>query len=653
MEEERSMTDDSSNQRPPARDGDAADSASAKSGGGGWSLLKKRGGNLVDKLAGSVKEATRSPLVKQGVEARERGNLPASFHLLKEAFGERDDDIETAGVFWDVAVEYERSEEAVAAVGLLIHHYAAGGEEELAAQYWSEMAIRVDGALAEPSSLVRIIGVLQEQLAEEEDDEACEQRQRVLLMALKAIVHPDNSGLSPGLAVRTAELARDLDPDSALAAARIAHEADDLHQAKRERLQHLICELDPNAPPPPEPEPKPEPEPEEAPQDQSHPARNHPLRAASPPAQGLSDDEVHALRAKLPPSQPGSAAAAEEGGDAGEDFAAAPDTLPDAEVSIGSALEGAPELEVDPNDDSQPELEVDPFAESNPDIDVDLEPPASEPGTKRDETAEHEPLEPLAEPESELEIAMAAAAAAVDAEPEATLPPEPIRVEPELALDAEALVDALVPEEPEVAVEPEPVIVAAEPEPAPGLVVEEDTDDLLVSLEPVSDEPVQPLPDSEVMVFDVPLEVPTSTSRFSDAKVIPGRATELDAEGLWLDVADGRRTRIDFHKIEAIAVARISELGPDPVAVLDLLLNWNSGEQGPLRLVRLRADEIGAEGLGAGAVGGESAVIEVAAEILTRCHPVPLPDPDAVLTGNMPIFDSLATYEREVLQVER
>jgi hypothetical protein len=625
------MTQDSSDQGPPGRDGDTrVDSAAAKGRAGGWSLFKKRGGDLVDKLAGTVKDATRNPLLKQALEARERGNLAASFYLLEEAFtekAEKDGDLVIAGAFWDVAVEYERAEDAVHAVAVLIRHYAGSNECELAAQYWSELAPRVTDALAEPSSLIRIVPILQEQVDEEPDEDALVQRQQVLLLALKAIVNPANTGLSPGLAVRTAELARELDPDSALAAAHVALEADDLHQAKRERLQQLICELDPNAPalpapPPPEPIPEPEPEAEvgAVEQDESGhgPARNHPLRADSRPAMGLSDAEAIALRAKLPVSQPGSVAlgkavestqavaptvdTAQAVVDAVEqsaermpaDTAAALDAAPEA--SIGSTLDDAPDLEVDFNADSQPELEVDPFAESNPDIDVDLESPA-----RRAATAEPEPE---SEPTPELDAAFASEAG-TDTEPSC---------EPES--DAEE-------------------------------------EDLLVSLEPVSDGPPSSLPEPEVMVFDVPLEPRADAARFSDAKVIPGRATELDDGGVWLDVQGGRRTRIEYDKIQALAVARIAELGVAPVAILDLLLNWNDDSDAPLRLVRLRSDEIDVEGLGGGASNGDAALLYVAAEILSQCHPIPLPDPDAVLTGNMPAFDSLAGYELEVLEVSR
>ena len=60
-------------------------------------------------------------------------------------------------------------------------------------------------------------------------------------------VDPENTALSPGLAMRVTDLARPFDCDVALAAAHRALEADDVHDAKRAKLVALIRELDPGA----------------------------------------------------------------------------------------------------------------------------------------------------------------------------------------------------------------------------------------------------------------------------------------------------------------------------------------------------------------------------------------------------------------------
>ena len=406
-------------QRSSSSPTDCADDGGASPSGlaGGWSLFKKRGGNLVDKLAGSVKEVARSPLLRQALEARQRGNLAASFHLLEEAFDPQSEDLEVATAFWDVAVEYEHSAEAVSAVRTLIRHYAHASEGELATQYWGELVGQLPDALAEPSSLIRIVPLLQEQWAGEEDEKERGRRRTVMVRALRAIVNPENTGMSPGLAVRTAELAREIDPDTALRAARLALLAKDLDQTKRKKLQHLVARLEPNS-------------------------------------------------------------------------------------------------------------------------------PAPEPG-------------------------------------------------------------------------------------------------------------VEPARESEVAVLDPPQATSSCIARFPDVKAVSGRAIELSEHGVWIEVEGGRRTQVEYVKIEALAVGRIGDLSPTPVAVIDLVLNWNSDGGVPLRVVRLRADELDAPGLAPDETSVEGAFGAVLSRILSQSRPVPLPDPDAVLTGHPPSFATLAEYERAVLEVSR
>ena len=53
----------------------------------------------------------------------------------------------------------------------------------------------------------------------------------------------ENTPLTPGQAMRAIDMARGLDPQSALRAARMALESGDLHEAKRAKLEALVAEL--------------------------------------------------------------------------------------------------------------------------------------------------------------------------------------------------------------------------------------------------------------------------------------------------------------------------------------------------------------------------------------------------------------------------
>ncbi len=120
------------------RGGEVDGDGSAGSEGGGsrgelkasrWGSLVSRGGGLVDRLTGSVKEgvkeAGRAGLFKQALAARERGNLAAAFYLLEEDYRDRPEDVDLASAFWDVAVEDQRAADATSAVSSLIRRYAS------------------------------------------------------------------------------------------------------------------------------------------------------------------------------------------------------------------------------------------------------------------------------------------------------------------------------------------------------------------------------------------------------------------------------------------------------------------------------------------------------------------------------------------------
>ncbi len=307
-----------------------------------WGSLAQRGGVLVDRLAGSVKDVARNPLLKQALEAHARGNLPAAFWLLAEASEADDEDIDVCVAFWDVAVEYDHQSAAAPAVKRLIHHYASRGEFELASQYWFELVNFDPAACAQPAALIRMLPLLQEQAEREQDEKKAPMRNEALLRALRAVMDDANEGLTTGVAMRVAEIARELDPETALRAAHHCLGASSLHEVKRAKLIDLILELDPEAriePPPPDPGPpraETEIEAQRVPEQvesasgsaetisagtvtssardssASAPtpatpvpapevARNHPLASESPKYEGLSEEEISNI--ELPPAR--------------------------------------------------------------------------------------------------------------------------------------------------------------------------------------------------------------------------------------------------------------------------------------------------------------------------------------------------------------
>jgi hypothetical protein len=533
---------------------------------GGLSSLMQRSGSLVDRVAGSVKEVAGSGLHRQALDARDRGNLAAAYYLIAEESGARPDDIDVAASFWDIAVQYERAVDALAAGSLLVRHHAIAGAIELASQYWIELSAAIPDALVEPSTFARVLPGLSEyhetldaeaaklaEIAEGADDEeiiaeaaaASERRDLVrgaLVLALRGMVDERNSGLTPGLAMHAAELARELDPQSALLAARHALDCDDLHQAKRERMQRLVSELDPDAPPPPPPsadelDALPGKSSEAGPGAEepgrargegtaSHdeegyieaelhiPAKNHPLFTdESPPHPGLSEEQLREMRKRLPPSR-------------------------STPAPVAASAQKAAEEQGDEKDDE---------------LDDELDEETLEAGRSGDDEGETDG--------------------------------------------------------------------AAEQEPAR---TDED------------------LPGADMSLVD-PL--------FLDVKVIPGEPIALEEGALSLSVGSDRSVRIEFEKIQALAVGEVWGLAEEPVLIIDLLLNWRTGKGDPLRAVRMRTDCFAPEELMPDESDPGSALRALLACLLEGSSAIPLPDPDGALGLVVPVYQSLLEYEREVLQL--
>jgi membrane associated rhomboid family serine protease len=177
--------------------------------------------------------ARGNPVVQQALEARERGELEASWALLEAEVrrAPRDPDVQLA--FWDAAAACGRAVEAAPGFARFVRGLAAGGELAQAARAWIEMTSVVPDALADPVTLVKIFPALRDG----DDPEAARR-------ALRHAVDPRVADVSAGTALRVVELARSFDPPAALRAARRALRFTDLDAAKRARLEGLVAELE-------------------------------------------------------------------------------------------------------------------------------------------------------------------------------------------------------------------------------------------------------------------------------------------------------------------------------------------------------------------------------------------------------------------------
>jgi hypothetical protein len=157
-----------------------------------------------------------------------------AYRLLEPEVRDNPDDPRLVAGFWSAALACDRAEDAVPAMVRVIRKLAGGDKSKRAAELWTQLRSVSDTTLLDPTSLVRIAQAL-------EADGASDQS----VAALREAVDPRNaSGLSPGLAARIADMSRDLDPRSALRAARSALASPDLHEAKRARLKAMVVALE-------------------------------------------------------------------------------------------------------------------------------------------------------------------------------------------------------------------------------------------------------------------------------------------------------------------------------------------------------------------------------------------------------------------------
>ena len=175
-------------------------------------------------------------------------------------------------------------------------------------------------------------------------------------------------------------------------------------------------------------------------------------------------------------------------------------------------------------------------------------------------------------------------------------------------------------------------------------------------------ESVEPAPQAVVSAEDV--LTPEEAERMPDTRPDPidvgdGRelalvsATplELDAEGLHID-AGGAKKRMRFDRVEAIAVAAVHGLSDKPIIVVDLVLNWMSLADEPLRVVRLRGDRFDPRRLVPGSPSPLEAMRRFIELLLRATDATPLPDLQSVKGLPFAAYGSPGEYNRTVLLVD-
>ncbi len=140
-----------------------------------------------------------------------------------------------------------------------------------------------------------------------------------------------------------------------------------------------------------------------------------------------------------------------------------------------------------------------------------------------------------------------------------------------------------------------------------------------------------------------------ATSASASFKITPVLPVALDVAGLRVRLEGGAPSLIEWARVQAIGVGLVSGLGPNPVVVIDLALNWADAPEGALELMRLRSDGFRARQLVTGAANPLEAMRALLAELLARSGAVPLPDPAGARGTPFREYASLDAYQGQVL----
>ena len=107
-----------------------------------------------------------------------------------------------------------------------------------------------------------------------------------------------------------------------------------------------------------------------------------------------------------------------------------------------------------------------------------------------------------------------------------------------------------------------------------------------------------------------------------------------------------------YDRIAAISVVAVSNLGPKPVILVDLILNWMSLSDEPLRIIRLRGDRFDPRRLVPEQAAPVDALRAIIERLLRASNATPLPDIQSAKGLPFAGFDDLASYHRDVLMVD-
>lgn len=159
-------------------------------------------------------------------------------------------------------------------------------------------------------------------------------------------------------------------------------------------------------------------------------------------------------------------------------------------------------------------------------------------------------------------------------------------------------------------------------------------------------------PGDEVQKELVPGPDLASLPRFEGIQPVAAVPTLMTEDVLYFRLDNGRKAKVAYAQIQALAVAALRDLSSKPVVVIDLLLNWTELSDAPLRGIRLRSDQFDPAQLIQATGTPTENLRAFLVELQARSGALPLPDRDAVRGQPFRVFKYLRGYQRQILKVD-
>jgi tetratricopeptide (TPR) repeat protein len=170
--------------------------------------------------------------VEQALQAQAEGRAEQAFEILAGELRRSPSNHDAALACWSVALELDRPADAAPALLRAIQSELRTGDSAVALDHWNELSERLPDLQVEPALLLRLASALQEH----------GQRGEATIALRRALLGTGRK-VGPAMALKIAGLARELDPQLARGALRIALADPSLDPAERARAEELLAEL--------------------------------------------------------------------------------------------------------------------------------------------------------------------------------------------------------------------------------------------------------------------------------------------------------------------------------------------------------------------------------------------------------------------------